>query len=273
MEVKSDLHPGIDVVLLRFLKRFFVVVIGSGLITNALYVYGLAYYQGYIEGFGFDFALFPLQWGDALLWTYYASIDLGVSTVSFWKGFDLKAFLLLFFAVYLLSRMWMAAGAESADKKEQPNKIRYKFLRFLVKIKIKFPRLFSVLYPSMRWLLMKEQSFWAFVASYFFLAVLFFIPMFIFIWIYFPLIGLNHGGSVAEQQMVRYEKGLCGDNGSYWNKCLEISVSANNVKKPKKVIGRLVVRDKSMIGIYTEDGPVTMTMPKDFYYKGIKWAP
>lgn len=68
----------------QILKKLLLVIIGSGLLTNALYILGLAYYEGYIVGLGFDYNLFPIDWNDALLWTYAASRELGISTIILW---------------------------------------------------------------------------------------------------------------------------------------------------------------------------------------------
>ena len=61
-------------------KKIMLLVMSSSVVTSALSVHGLAYYQGYITAMGFPTALFPLEWNDAFMWTYHASRELGAST-------------------------------------------------------------------------------------------------------------------------------------------------------------------------------------------------
>ena len=93
--------------ILKLLKRFMLVVIGSGLLSNALYIHGLSYYEGYIDRFGFEYGFFPLPSSDVLFWTYSASRELGASSIIAITKLKLPIFLTILGAVYLLSRIWM----------------------------------------------------------------------------------------------------------------------------------------------------------------------
>lgn len=246
----------------KILKKLLLVFIGSGLITNALYIYGLAYYEGYIESIGFEYNLFPVKWEETLIWTYFASRELGASTVNFWTKITGPIILLLFVVIYFVARLWMAISAQEPSRNKKSTFIA----RILVRIRRSYPKIFGVAYPAVRWFLIMEQSVWAFFASYFVLIVLLFIPLFIFIWVYFPLIGLRHGENIGIKRFELYQEELCGGKRDYWNKCLTLSTEHLRGKGlPKTVHGRILAKNGSLIGLITEAGPVIMTMPPLFY--------
>lgn len=255
----------VEKALQKILKKLLLVVIGSGLITNALYIYGLSYYQGYINNLGFDYNFFPVEWKDALLWTYFASRELGASTVSFWTKITGPVVLLILVVSYFIARMWMAISA-SEQKRGVRRKKNITFARYLVRVRKNNPRFFGITYPPIRWLLIMEQSVWAFLASYFVLIVLFFIPLFIAIWVYFPLIGIKHGENIGTSQYELYQSSLCSRDGGYWIKCVELSTAhLNDNNLPDVVYGKVIARSGMLIGLLTKDGPVTMTMPPLFF--------
>lgn len=254
--------------ILRILKRFMLVLIGSGLLGNALYIHGLAYYEGYIERFGFDYGFFPLPSSDVLFWTYSASRELGVSSIVAITKFKFSVFLTILGSVYLLSRIWMESSSQvkkpfkPAAKKQNINLYK-KIYKFREDYKIAF----YVFYIPLRWLILKEQSLMAFIASYFSLIVLFFVPIFFFIWVYFPMVGLEHGKSVAESRIEYYKKNLCGDEYDYWSNCMVFSTKhIDSYGAPKNISGRLILRTGNFIGVFTESGPVTMSLSSDFYH-------
>ncbi|AZZ98794.1 hypothetical protein [Pseudoalteromonas sp. R3] len=254
----------------NILKKILLVFIGSGLITNALYIYGLAYYEGYIENLGFEFGFFPIKWNDTLIWTYVASREIGANTVNFWTKLTGPAVLFILVATYFIARAWMTLNAlEARRKKESP--YRSGLARILVPIRKRYPRAFGLIYPPVKWLLIMEQSIWAFLVSYFVLIFLFFIPLFIFIWVYFPLIGLHHGEEVGEKKYEQYQSDLCGDESDYWIKCVSFSTRHLKDKSlPDKVYGRVILKQGNLVGIITKDGPITITMPPLFYQKAQK---
>ena len=251
--------------LQRILKKIILVVIGSGLITNALYIYGLAYYEGYIENLGFEYHFFPVKWEETLLWTYFASREIGASTVSFWTKITGPVALLILVVSSFIARLWMAINTSDKNRKNRINKNNI-LARFLVRCRKRYPRLFKLAYPPVRWLLIMEQSLWAFLASYFVLIVLFFIPLFIFVWVYFPLIGIKHGESIGFKRYELYQNDLCASREDYWVKCITLSTGHLQDKNlPQRVHGRVVVKNDSLIGVITEIGPVTMTMPALYF--------
>ncbi len=260
----------VEAVFLKILKRVMLFAMGSGLLTNALYIYGIAYYQGYIERLGFEYTLFPIDWDGALIWTYIASQQLGISTISLWTTLSEKVVLVLLGAFYLLARVWMYLSKENNTvNSDSIHKVRrYKLAKKIVYFKNKLPWLFKITYVPIKWLLITEQSLIAFSASYFFMLVLLFIPIFIFIWVYFPLIGLSHGQNIANYKLEEYEKFLCGNSEEYWSECITVPIrNSSSNKIIKEVEGRLIVKNKDLIGILTKEAPVTTTMPKYFYHK------
>lgn len=256
-----------DNTLQKILKKVLLVVIGSGLITNALYIYGLAYYEGYIESLGFEYKFFPVKWEDTLLWTYFASRELGASTVGFWTKITGPVLLLISVVSYFIARLWMAINSLDSNKRKRKNK-GTSLARFLVKRRKIYPKFFKVAYPPVRWFLVMEQSIWAFLASYFVLIIIFFIPLLIFIWVYFPLIGLKHGEYVGAKRFELYQKYLCAEKDDYWIKCVRLSTGhLMGEDLPETVYGRVVAKNGSLVGLITPDGPITMTMPPLFFQK------
>ncbi|MEE9339044.1 MAG: hypothetical protein V3U87_13275 [Methylococcaceae bacterium] len=257
-------------VFLKLLKRVMLFAMGSGLLTNALYIYGIAYYQGYIERLGFEYTFFPIDWDEALIWTYIASQELGVSTIDFWPVIFEKGVLVLLGAFYVLARVWMSLSNQNDSISSDPShRVRsFKCAKKVIYLRKQFPRIYSVIYVPIKWLLITEQSLIAFVASYFFMLVLLFIPIFIFIWVFFPLVGLNHGQNTADKRLGEYEKFLCGSAEKYWSECITVPVlNSGNNKKNQETEGRLIVKNKDLIGILTKDAPVTTSMPKIYYHK------
>ncbi|MEJ6534687.1 hypothetical protein [Pseudoalteromonas lipolytica] len=255
-----------DSTVQNIIKKIILLVFGSGVISNALYIYGLAYYEGYIERLGFEYIFFPIKWEDSILWAYYASRELGVSTVSFWAKLTAPMIILILITAYFIARLWMIINADSKTPKKKA--LNFKVAKWLYRKKIKYPRIFKLIYPPVKWLLIMEQSIWAFIASYFVLIVLFFVPLFIFIWVYFPILGVNYGESIGEKRYQQFQKALCSNESDYWNKCIEFINDVNDKSTiPKRVYGRVIVRNGNLIGILTDSGPITMTMPKSIYHK------
>lgn len=257
--------------LITLLKKVLLIALGSGLLSNALFIYGLAYYQGYIEAFGFEYQLFPTDWSDALLWTYVASRELGISTVKLWTDMGGKGLLLIAFSFYMLARIWMLSTGSKAEHKPLKRIPHRGLAKLLVIVRRRYPRTFLVIFPPLRWFFNTEQSLWAFVASYFAMIVVFFIPVFLMIWVYFPMIGNNHGASVTEKWITRFEQSLCGESGDTWSRCIQ--VSTNHIKQhsvPTTLCGRLIAKKGDLLALYTKDGPVTVTQPSPYYYRNEK---
>lgn len=252
--------------LQRALKKLLVVIIGSGLITNALYIYGIAYYEGYVKSLGFDYHLFPVKWEESMLWTYSASREIGASTVRIWTKFSLKDVLLFLAITYALARIWIAIDDIESKKSPKPSSILY--LRLLVRLRRRIPLTFKCIYLPLRWLIIKEQSLLAFMASYFILIFFWFMPLLIFIWVYFPLIGSNHGSSVGTKNLEHYQSNLCSEKEKRWDQCITLSTAhLNDPNLPQNIRGRIVLMNGAFVGIITDGGPIIMTMPSQIFHK------
>lgn len=237
--------------LLRVLKKFLLVVIGSGLLSNALYIHGLAYYEGYIDRLGFEYSFFPLPSTDVLFWTYYASRELGASSIVAITQFKLPILLITVISVYLLSRIWMESSKKKVNSQlKAPKKNNIKLFKKIYRFKVKHKLIFYSVYIPIRWLILKEQSLIAFFASYFFLVFLLFLPVFLFIWVYFPMIGFEHGKSVAESRIEFYKGNLCGDRNDYWSECVTFKTKhLKSYNSPDQVIGRLILKKGNFVGV------------------------
>lgn len=78
--------------------------------------------------------------------------------------------------------------------------------------------------------------------------------------------GNSHGEDIAEKRLVRYSDELCGDEDDYWNQCVAVSTKhLKDYELQKEIKGRLILKHGNFIGIFTQEGPVTMTMPSDHY--------
>ncbi len=265
-------QPVMEETLLKLLKKFLLVAIGSGILGNALYIHGLAYYEGYIGGLGFEYDFFPLDDSNVLFWTYMASRELGASSILALADFQVPIVFLSIGIVYLISRLWMEISNPSI-KKNKKNYPKYDFqlAKKINSIKRKYGLRFMVFYVPLRWLILKEQSFIAFAASYFFLIFMAFLPIFIVIWIYFPFMGIAHGESVAKDAREYYQENLCGGDEDYWSRCITIRKEyLEDYKELSFVKGRVILNDSGLLGIYTKDGPVVIAMPKKLYLKSEK---
>jgi len=258
--------------LLRILKRFMLIIIGSGLLSNALYIHGLAYYEGFIDRLGFEYEFFPLPSSDVLFWTYSASRELGASSIIAITEFKQPILLTILGCVYLLSRIWIESSNQSNKTKiAAPKKHKIKLFKKIYNFKLKHKIIFYTVYIPLRWLILKEQSLMAFVTSYFFMVFLFFIPFFLLIWVYFPVVGLEHGKSVAESRIDNYINNLCGNEEDYWNECIKIGTEhIQNYDTPSVINGRLILKSGDLLGIYTKEGAVVVTMPSTYYLKTTK---
>jgi len=253
----------IEDVVQQTVKRVFLVVLGTGIIGNALYIYGLAYYEGYLESIGFDTLFFPVEWSEARIWTYFASRELGVSTVNIWVKFTGPFILIVMLVIYVTVRLWVAVS--NSPKRRRPKSTKIRKLRRLVSFGRKFP----LSYKFMTWLIIKEQAFFAFFASYFALIFMLFVPLILLVWVLFPSIGVSHGKHVGQKRLLYYEENLCGGDGDYWDRCVSIDTSfLNKADIPRSVRGRIIAANKNLIGLMTEKGPVTMTMPPALYVFG-----
>lgn len=246
----------------KFFKKILVLVLGSGLLVNALYLFGISYYEGLIKSLGFELLMFPIEWSDGRLWTYIASREIGISTVSVWVELTGPYILLLMAVCYITIRVWLKAKKRAEIKKGIPTGRRRKFLQAIARKKKKYPAYLAIFL----WFFRTEEAFWAFIAAYSILIVVFFIPLFLIVWSFYPSFGLTYGEKVGERIRNRFDKELCGKSNEYWSSCFSFPTKHINQKElPDQVSGRIVFKNDKVIGVYTKNGPVTMTLPDNFY--------
>lgn len=241
----------------QIIKKIFLIIIGSGLVTNALYIYGLSYYQGWLSNLGFSYELFPIEWEESVLWTYFASIESGADSYAYLTNMSITLILTIVFVVYAITRIWSLQYQKEQviEEKIKCNKCEKIYLAlksFHVKC-LKY-RAYKACAHFLKWFLITEQAIWAFAASYFALVVLFVFPVLAFIWIYFPLVGYSHGERVAKERLDFYQDNLCKAHNNNWNQC--ISIPTNGIKQknlPEYVTGRLVIKKENLLGLITED--------------------
>lgn len=146
-------------------KKILLIIIGSGLISNAMYLYGLSYYEGFIESLGFEYNFFPINWNDSLLWTYFASREIGSTTISYWTNFTIPIIFLSFIVIYFIARLWIVI-TQIDEKNRNVKRINStKFARYLISKRKRHPKVFNKVYAPLRWFLIVESSVIAFFAS------------------------------------------------------------------------------------------------------------
>ena len=267
----------LEQVLLKIFKRALLIVAGSGILTNAMYIYGLGYYQGYIEAFSFEYAFFSINWSDAIVWTYYASRELGANLI---VSMGSHPFILLVSlpVVYIFARVWASLSTieeKTTSSLPGPNGLKgYRRKRMFLILKRKYPKTYKCLYVPLAWLFAKEQAFFAFLASYFFLFFIGLLPLFVAMWVFLPTVGNHHGQTVVFDYMDRKKEKFCDVEENGWSPCITIKTEHLNTYeknlKLKEVTGLLVLKNGKYVGIYTKTGSITMTLPKEFLYQNVR---
>lgn len=266
-----------EVTVQRIFKRVLLILAGSGLLTNAMYVYGLGYYQGYVEAFGFEYAFFSIEWANAIVWTYYASRELGVNLIIVMGTYP-HAILIILPTVYLFARVWSSLTTENARSNVQVTNAnvlkRYRSKARYVRFKSKNPFLCTYVLKPIALALRKgcRLSF-AFLASYFFIFILCLLPLFVSIWVFLPSIGNQHGRLVVSEYLERKNGNICERSENGWSPC--VSIKTKHLKKydreiEEELTGLIVLKNGSYVGLYTESGAITMTLPENFYYKNVQ---
>ncbi|EHS7465981.1 hypothetical protein VCSRO70_3446 [Vibrio cholerae] len=266
-----------ELVVQRIFKRILLILAGSGMLTNALYVYGLGYYQGYVKAFGFEYAFFAIDWASAIIWTYYASRELGMNLIVLMGAYPYALFV-IFPMVYLFARVWSSLAVETttSEIKSPSGHIlkNYRAKACYVGFRRNNPKLYAFTLRPLEWLFAKEQAFFAFLASYFFLFILCLLPSFMSIWVFLPSIGSQHGQFVVSEYLDRKNGNLCEKDKNGWNPCISIKTKHIKAYDPmiekNEVTGLVILKNGTYIGLYTEDGAITMTLPVDFYYKNVR---
>ncbi|MBH3363735.1 hypothetical protein [Pseudomonas sp. URMO17WK12:I11] len=252
----------VEVVVHQVLKKILLVVLGSGLLGSAMYLYGISFYEGLVKSLGFEILMFPVKWEDGRLWTYIASREIGVSTVNMWVKITAPHMLLLMIILYVIVRLWIEINHKDKRQVKVSKGPRRVVLKFLVRLRRMVPKIFLVV----RWLMITEQSLWAFLASYFAFIFVVFCPLLIVIWVYFPAFGINYGEAIGKRMLKRFETELCYEADERWSLCLDFPTShISDRGLPSHVEGRVLVKNDNTVGLFTKYGPLTMTLPEHLY--------
>ncbi|EDN68624.1 membrane protein [Beggiatoa sp. PS] len=242
-------------------KIMFYVTILSPVLLIVFYILGFSFYVGYIEGIGFNYSLFPLgDWNNALIWAYFACVCFFADISKIINANNLVfviSFIILFIGISLY--FWWLPQQKKLKARLHFWLLSYKehhpFVRFL------FNKLGSK--KTENTLLVVEKS------NNFMLILL--ISLFImFILIPIPFKVMTYGELIGIEDAKRLLKpeSLCESPNKFWNQC--ISVSTSHLKEdnlPDKIEGRLIAKSETMLGIFTIDGPITMSIPEYIYYK------
>lgn len=267
------------------LAKFVSYIFGAGLIAHAVYIYSLAYYQGYMLELGFPVELFPVDSSTIHIWSNTASRDITGNILISITSIGTTAIILSFVALLLalplynhLKPYWPNVVKKTKLEKQleelqqlqkASNKTGFKKAIILTSIVIKrfeFGR--AVLITQWGYLLMIP---------------LLFIGI---IWLYLPDMAIAQGKSFAQRHRANLESRLCGKPDDYWGRCFEFNLNhITNDPEPKlesdsgldaamsssqKYIGRLITKNTEYIAIYTEEGPVVITSPAKLYLKPVR---
>ncbi|PSV27265.1 MULTISPECIES: hypothetical protein [unclassified Photobacterium] len=218
------------------IKAVLLAILGTGLFAKAIQLYGLGYYEGFIEGHGFEYYLFPIEWEDTALWAYFASQDLGtkflgalgISPLQFIVIAIVLFFSILFGLYYPRTKNDIEAEGTGSGKS------------------------------------LKDNLFISMIGSYALMVAVCLFSLFVLIWVFLPSVAFEHGEAVAQKQMANYQQ-LCVKDNPYWNnKC--ISVLVNGVE----YTGIIIVRNDDKVGLLTQKGALTFTLEEKFSYFNLK---
>jgi len=248
------------------LKSISLFVLTSGFIVNAVYIAALYYYKGLVSQLGFEQSFFPITWSDTPFWAYTASVQIGaryLSDVSDFLNSTLVS-LVIVALIYLLCRYWKNHRFNKSPEQIHHTTIRFK--RNVIKCKRKAPRLFKIYNPIFKYFFKESHHYSALLLSCYWLIIIGFFPLFMWLWISFPNLSKSTGEMIGQGKIEYFSKYLCGQSSDYWNQCINISLPASkDVITPSRITGRLLLKHGGLLGIYTKSGPVTISMPKNYY--------
>lgn len=209
------------------LARILAVLFGSGLFLSALHMFGRVFYEGYLHAFGFDLALFPVSREGSFLWAYSASLYTGVGAITLWSKYFLLLLLAAFFSVPIAYVIWKLVVLQPSDF-----------------------HLGGESHPAWKKLI------------YYSLLSIWFVPAVVLVsaaWIGVPFGAYKFGEQMAINKITTYEENLCISSQSSWDWCIEVDHEQGPLR------GRLILANDMLLGVFTEEGPVTVSRPENFY--------
>lgn len=134
------------------LRGVSVLLLTTGLITNAVYISALYYYKGLVAQLGFDSELFPITWADTTFWAYTASRQLGASYISGLTNYlntalSVASILLLLVIVYFVARLIMFLFKPKINKTVWNSYDKIQPMRKFVEWRKKRPIIVKITFP------------------------------------------------------------------------------------------------------------------------------
>ena len=238
-----------------------ITVIGSVFVIF-LYTLGFSFYLGYAEGMGFKPSFFPLDgWDSAIIWAYFACVYIFIDV------FKILVHLnpILFFPIILIILSIMGLYFRVSLKREY---ISARLHSWLLLKKERYPFIGKLSNPKVQESIRVVET-----SNNYFLGIPATILFVIIILIMIPVKTKKYGQSIGIEQAQQFleSENLCEDSNEFWNPCITVLTShLKGENLPAKIEGRLIAKSETMLGIFTKDGPITMSMPKYIYYKSTK---
>lgn len=198
-------------------------ILGTGLVAHAVYIYSVAYYQGYMQELGFPIELFP---ADGLLlhvWSNTASRDLAGKVIIFVTSISTPGFMLgLAGAVLIipLSKLikWIFPSKKKKTElereiEEEERKLETSSMRGIRKVLSNLMIYSKKLGFDTAYAIFNIISLSVIPLLYVCLA-----------WIYFPDLAISQGNSLAKKHRANFEENLCGPKSSYWSRCYKLDL-------------------------------------------------
>ncbi len=240
----------------------YLAIIGSVSLI-VLYILGFSFYLGYIKGMGLKPSFFPLSgWDNAIIWAYVACVYLIIDVSKILEQFNPILFFpisLIILSILVSLYFWWSSQREYISARLHfwflSKKERYPFIGKLSNSKVR---------KSVR---VVE------ISNNYFLGIPFTILFIISIFILIPLKTIKYGKSIGieQAQQLLESENLCKDSGEFWNPCITVPTShLKGENLQAKIEGRLIATSETMLGIFTTDGPITMSMPEYIYYKSVE---
>jgi hypothetical protein len=227
------------------------IVLSTGVLANAVYVFGQGYSRGYISALGFDYSLFPTSWEEAPFWAYQASRMIGIHFVEYFisEGWVIYLYVAIgfIFIIYFLKFISVCL-----------NKIK----KYLTESNLKdsFP---SDFHPAVKFFM------FSFSLSYIATVAVFFIPIVLSVWVLFPYGAEKVGAFMSMKAYSSSDVNLCSTEYD-WSGCLYIDAeNFPGYKEKEKVLGKVIIKNDKYWGVLTENGPMTISAPDSIFYESI----
>ncbi|WP_201349108.1 hypothetical protein [Neptunomonas japonica] len=231
----------------RFSRNVVTIILATGVLTNAIYIFGQGYSRGFVSGLGFDYILFTTSWDEAPFWAYEASRMMGLYVVQIFLdvGWILYLYISLSVLLVIITFRVISTYLSKTNKSFDKDKIR------------------NSINPEVGFFIL------SFSYSYLVTVAVFFVPIIVSVWVLFPYFAEKYGASVAFDRYSQYEKSLC-DTKYGWSGCIHIdSKYFPDYTGQDKILGRVVLKNDQYWGVLTENGPMTISAPDSIFYESI----